>query len=66
MADPRDWQPYVHHAARLAGLRLDEAREAAVTAHFARLAEPAQALLAFELAESDEPAPVYRPDPEQP
>jgi 16S rRNA U1498 N3-methylase RsmE len=56
-----EWQSYVREAARQAGLTLSPERLAAVTEHFARLAQQAEGVLAFPLDEDEEPAPVFTP-----
>lgn len=56
-----DIRAYVAAAARAQGMALDAAQFEQVVEVFARTAAIAAPLLAFDLSEDAEPAPVFRP-----
>jgi hypothetical protein len=63
MLDPDRFDPAAHVAAAapLVGLTLDAERQAKVAAALALIVRVAAPALAVPVAETDEPAPVYRP-----
>jgi hypothetical protein len=62
MADePFDAEAYVDAAARLIGLPIDPAHRPGVVLNLERIAQMAALVMAFDLPEETEPAPVYTP-----
>jgi hypothetical protein len=62
MADePFDAEAYVDAAAKLIGLPLDPAHRPGVVLNLERIAQMAALVMAFDLPEETEPAPVYTP-----
>ena len=59
--DRSDWDDYATQAARAAGLVLPDEIRPQVLVHFAILADHAARIMALELADEVEPAPVFRP-----
>jgi hypothetical protein len=56
-----DAEAYVDAAAAIIGLPIDPAHRPGVILNLERIAQMAALVLAFELPEGTEPAPVFRP-----
>jgi hypothetical protein len=56
-----DAEAYVDAAAAIIGLPIDPAHRPGVILNLERIAQMAASVLAFELPEGTEPAPVFRP-----
>ncbi len=58
---PEDLAAYVDQTARLLGLEIPPERRSSVVAHFEHVWQVAQPVLAFELPDDLESAPVFEP-----
>ena len=59
--DDFDAEAYVDAAARLTGLTIDPAHRPGVVLNLERIAQMAALVMAFDLPEETDPAPVYEP-----
>ena len=59
--EPFDAEAYVDAAAKLIGLPIDPAHRPGVVLNLERIAQMAALVMAFDLPEETEPAPVYVP-----
>jgi hypothetical protein len=59
--EPFDAKAYVDAAAKLIGLPIDPAHRPGVILNLERIAQMAALVMAFDLPEETEPAPVYTP-----
>jgi hypothetical protein len=56
------WHSYVEHTAALLGLKIPPEIQPGVTENFERLVAIAEPVMNFDLAVTDEPAPVFIPE----
>jgi hypothetical protein len=61
MSEPVDWDSYLDAVGAMTGMTIPTAHREATVAQLKLNAEIAQPLLAFEMPEGTNPAPVFRP-----